>query len=90
MVRGRGGMEEGEEEVVSSIPGGAGSPASLYYKPLKFVCVCVCVCYTRTHAQTAEPIVSKFCMRIEGHLAGNIGYVSCAWVHGGLRERRRK
>ena len=28
MVRGRGGMEEGEEEVVSSIPGGAGSPAS--------------------------------------------------------------
>ena len=54
------------------------------------LCMCLCVCYTRTHAQTAEPIVSKFCMSIEGHLAGNIGYVSCAWVHGGLRERRRK
>ena len=34
VVRGRGGMEEGEEEVVSSIPGGAGSPAShLYVAP---------------------------------------------------------
>ena len=29
MVRGRGGIEEGEEEVVSSIPGGAGFPASI-------------------------------------------------------------
>ena len=48
------------------------------------------VCYTRIGAQTAEPIVSKLCMSIEGHLAGNIGHVSCAWVHGGLRERRRK
>ena len=76
MVRGRGGMEEGEEEVVSC--------------EVVYLCVCVCVCYTRTHAQTAEPIVSKLCMSIEGHLAGNIGYVSCAWVHGGLRERRRK
>ena len=55
-----------------------------------YVSVYVSVCYTRTHAQTTEPIVSKFCMSIEGHLAGNIGYVSCAWVHGGLRERRRK
>ena len=60
----------------------------LYNRPLKFVCVSVR--YTRTHAQTAEPIVSKFCMSIEGHLAGNIGPVSCAWVYGGLRERRRK
>ena len=34
MVRGRGGMEEGEEEVVSSIPGGAGSPASYVIKIL--------------------------------------------------------
>ena len=33
VVRGRGGMEEGEEEVVSSIPGGAGSPASISYIP---------------------------------------------------------
>ena len=55
-----------------------------------YLCVCVCVCYTRTHAQTAEPIVSKFCMSIEGHLVGNIGPVSCAWVNWGLRERRRK
>ena len=29
VVRGRGGIEEGEEEVVSSIPGGAGFPASI-------------------------------------------------------------
>ena len=54
------------------------------------LCICLSVCYTRTHAQTAEPIVWKLCMSIEGHLAGNIGYVSCAWVYGGLRERRRK
>ena len=43
MVRGRGGMEEGEEEVVSSIPGGAGSPASsvifisLHKLPVKYL-----------------------------------------------------
>ena len=48
------------------------------------------MCYTRTHAQTAEPIVSKFCMSIEGHLAGNIGPFSCACVNWGQRERRRK
>ena len=48
------------------------------------------MCYTRTHAQTAEPIVSKFCMSIEGHLAGNIGPFSCACVNWGQRERPRK
>ena len=68
----------------------------LLYMWLRFICLsvflsfCLCVCYTRIGAQTAEPIVSKLCMSIEGHLAGNIGHVSCAWVHGGLRERRRK
>ena len=31
VVRGWGGIEEGEEEVVSSIPGGAGFPASILW-----------------------------------------------------------
>ena len=35
MVRGGGGIEEGEEEVVSSIPGGAGFPASVNISHVK-------------------------------------------------------
>ena len=44
----------------------------LYNKRLTSVCVFL------MDAETVRPIVSKLCMVIEGHLAGNIGVVQCA------------
>ena len=55
-----------------------------------FMCLCVSVCVFLMDAQTVRPIVSKLGIVIEGHLAGNIGLVSWAYLHGGLRERRWK
>ena len=51
---------------------------------------CVSVCVSLMDAQTVRPIFPELGKGIEGHLAGNIGYVSCALVNEGLRERRRK
>ena len=48
------------------------------------------VCVSLMDAQTVRPIFPELGKGIEGHLAGNIGYVSCALVNEGLRERRRK
>ena len=54
-----------------------------------FVClfVCLSVCVFAFHAQTIWPIVFELGMGPEGHLAGNIGLVSCAWVYGVLCEK---
>ena len=41
-------------------------------------------------AKTVLPIIFKLGMVIEGHLAGKFVLVSCAYVYGGLRVRRRK
>ena len=65
----------GQDDMIS-----AGPPIDIFKKGpnCDFQCVCVCVCVFLMDAQTVRPIVSKLGMVIEGHLAGNIGLVSCA------------
>ena len=49
--------------------------------------VCLSVCVFAFHAQTVWQIASKLGMGLEGHLAGSIGLISCARIHGEPREK---